>query len=653
MLIDDNGILVQDTTNMGPIDTLGGDKVAKPKKPFRSYLFADSVKKTTIFKWNINLDDATIKISDIDTTLNKFEKNYPFMKNHSVGAASIGTLGGAAIPFNYSSRYNSYSNSFSNPYGDYFFNPENVPFYNVKKPFTQFEYMTAGQKQYAEERLFVNHAQNISPSTSLDIYYQYSRKRGSYGNQQATNKNLSINFAHTGRQYTVFMGYIYNIANIVENGGIKDIGNIIDTTITEIPESAIPVNIKASNKISGNQLYLTQSVIIPLTGQKIDSTTNFNLIPTLSLGMSVNYSAYKKMYLDKKSNTGDFYENWYLNKTTTRDSINEKNTDLKFFFKYQPYNTYGEIGTITAGLGYSNEKYYNFNPKQFIVNSYAVEKENLYVYSSMNGGYYQFLRWNIYAKYYPTGHRSQDVKIGGNINLLFGKTKMPFKATLAAKFAAETPSYWAQNYVSNHFIWHNNFSKEINTQFDFNFRMDKINLEIGVTQSIDKNKIFYNEKSTPEQYLGTVSVTSLFLKKDFKWKGLNLQHRVNLQLSSNQQVAPVPLVAANITYFYDIPVVKNVLNIHIGIDAYYNTKFNGFGYNPAVGQFYHQSAIKLGNYPMFDVFAVGKWKKLRFILKVQHVNFDWYENNRNYIQVVDHPLNRLMFTFGFSWNFYD
>ena len=643
-----DNILKKDTLNT-PLDTIGGKKKNRIKKPFNSYLFADSVKKTAIIEWNISLSDATAKIVPMDTVLADFQKNYIFMKKNRTGVASVGPLGGAVMPLNYADRYDNYENSFTNPYGDYFLTPETASFYNSKTSFTQFEYMTSGQRQYAEEHLFVNHAQNISPSTSIDLFYRNNRKRGHYTNQRAINKNLSINLAHTGRRYSLFAGYINNIADIIDNGGVTDITNVTDTTLN--PATVIPVNLKATNDIRGNQFYITQAYVIPLRGNKMDSTTNLNMVPSLSVGMSLNYSSYKKIYEDTKTDVGEYFDDWYLNSSRSLDSIHEKNTDIKFFSKYQPLNKYAPISSITAGVGYTNEQYYNFNPQDYISPTGVNTRNSLYVYGGIDGNYYQFFNWKGYAKYYPIGDRNQDIEFGGNINVNLGDINQPTRLKFAAEISTTTPSYWTENYISNHYIWNNDFKKEFKMKYDFNFRIDKINLEIGYTQTFETDKVFYNALSLPEQCSTTVSVSSFFIKKDFEWKGINLQHRAQVQLSSDQKVAPVPLLALNLTYFYELVVVKNVLTMQLGVDGYYNTEYYGPGYNPALGQFYNQQDTKLGNYPTLDFFVTGKWKKLRFLLKMQNVSYGWF--NTNAFQVKDHPLNRSMFTFGFSWNFYD
>ena len=69
------------------------------------------------------------------------------------------------------------------PLYSYLYTPESAPFYNVKKPLTQLGYITAGQRQYAEENISILHAQNITPSTGFNVTYHTMGTRGIYMNQ--------------------------------------------------------------------------------------------------------------------------------------------------------------------------------------------------------------------------------------------------------------------------------------------------------------------------------------------------------------------------------------------------------------------------------------------------------------------------------------
>lgn len=154
------------------------------------------------------------------------------------------------------------------------------------------------------------------------------------------------------------------------------------------------------------------------------------------------------------------------------------------------------------------------------------------------------------------------------------------------------------------------------------------------------------------QHGGNVSVSGLYARKDFRIGGLHLNHRVLLQFSTVQEVVPVPLASAYLSYFYEFNVVKNVLRLQIGLDGRYNTEYYAFGYNPATAQFYNQREKKLGNYPMIDVFVAAKWKRMRILAKMQHLNDNLF-GDRNYFTVLHYPQNKRVFKMGFSWSFYD
>ncbi|MEG2281746.1 MAG: putative porin, partial [Rikenellaceae bacterium] len=149
-----------------------------------------------------------------------------------------------------------------------------------------------------------------------------------------------------------------------------------------------------------------------------------------------------------------------------------------------------------------------------------------------------------------------------------------------------------------------------------------------------------------------VSVTEAYINKNFVVGGLHLEHSLLAQFTSNERIVPVPKFAANLCYYYEFNVVKNVLRMQIGAEGYYNTRYHAPGYNPSVGQFYNQRDVMTGNYPFTNVFITGKWKRMRILLKYQHLNYELY-GGRDYMSAAHYPNNRGMFKYGLSWTFYD
>lgn len=658
------------------IDTIGGKKKNKPKKPLSSYLFDDSLKTNKIIAWKYNPYTNGIERVKVDTMLNDFAQDYFFKAKDGIGSAYLGNLGAGTMPLEYSARPRGGRLSFLDPYKEYLYTPDNVIFYNSKVAFSQFTYITSGQRDRAEEDFRLTHAQNISPSTGFNLTYRNNRTRGMYENQQSINKNFSFAFAHTGKRYTTHFGYFFNSGDIRENGGVENVSEIRDTLI-DLPQNIL-INLKdAKTKFKGNGFYFTQSLAVPLSSLKSNDTTlvesdvplssldSLKLLrkkrtmgsdianrTTLFFGTSVEYDSYKKIYTDTKQESGDFYKEWYLNPTMTNDSIRETNLNLKFFAQFQPFNKDGAISLIGGGVGLENSGYYYFKPGDYISGGSKVSKKSFFVYGDAKGNWREYVAWDANIKYFPIGYRSQDLSLGGNLALSAYIRQRPISLILSASFDTQSPSYWVRDFYSNHFMWNNDFGKEIRTTFEAKLDIKSIHTEIGVNQILSTNTVYYNAQSMPTQYDGALSVTALYLKKDFVIGGLNLNHKVLVQKSSNELVAPVPLGAINIEYFYRFHVVKDILEMEVGFNGSYNTEYYGFGYNPSLSQFYNQRDIQVGNYPMLDVFATGKWKRLRFIVKFQNVNYELF-GGRNYFDVARYPLNRRMMKFGLSWSFYN
>lgn len=646
-----------------PLDTIGSKRPRRPPKPLESWYFNDSIKSKSMFSWTIDPYTNNVRMVEIDTMLHDFQKNYFFLKENPVGVTYLGNLGAAVVPLDFTERADNYNLSFLDAYDPYLYREDNVRFYNGRKPYTNAAYFTSGQRQYAEEQFSLIHQQNINPSTSINLSYRNNKTRGIYQNQKSTNKNLSLALSHTGKRYSMHMGYIYNMGDIAENGGVANDAYIIapEGEYAGLPRN-IPVNLQdARNHFKGNEFYFTQTLAVPLVSvMKYDTAmlNNFQLKKvaeetSLFFGTSFKYSAYRNVYTDTKAGSGDFYRNWYINPNQSRDSIRERMIDVKAFAQFQPYKRDGIIGLISAGVGYSNEKYYMFSPSDYIFQGRkdAVDN-NIYIYADAQGQYKKYLKWMADVKYIPIGERTQDLSVGGNVDISAYIKQRPITLSFSARFTLQSPSYWVSNYSSNHFRWNNNFGKQNVTELKAALKITPIRLNVGVTQSILNQYIYFGTTGTPRQADGAVSVTGIFLNKDFVYRGWHFEHNVLFQYSSDRRVVPVPTIAANINYYFEFDVVKNVLRVSLGLEGYYNTLYYGFGYNPAIQQFYNQRDVRIGNYPMINAFVTGKWKRMRILIKYQHLNYDLF-GLYNYMGAAHYPQNRGMLRYGLSWSFYD
>jgi hypothetical protein len=154
------------------------------------------------------------------------------------------------------------------------------------------------------------------------------------------------------------------------------------------------------------------------------------------------------------------------------------------------------------------------------------------------------------------------------------------------------------------------------------------------------------------QHGGNIQVFSAMLEQNFKLGPLHWDNEITYQKSSNQSVLPLPQLNAY-TNLYLLFRIAKVLRVQLGGDMRYYTSYYAPDYSPAIGQFATQDAsysrIKIGNYPIINVYANLHLKNCRIYAGVNHVN----ANAGHAFWAPHYAINPLTFRFGLSWNFFN
>ena len=670
-----NGQNVNLGGNFGADNEEGGNKkdstkINRIRRPLESYYFDDSIRALPNFQWTVDRDMNDVIISPLDTLIDNWRLDYPYFLD-GVGDMTLGGLGQSTLPFNYFDRPDNQDFEFAQSYDAYTYRMDNVPFYNSKTPYLNFMYLESGQKRYREEHFEVVMAHNVSPSTSFNVNYKARGTKGLYDWQRTRNNNLSLAFAHTGKRYSLHAAYINNRIEQRENGGAVGLWAVADT-IFEHP-SGVPMKLaeaEAENSYRNNSFFVKQAYALPLV-PLTDYDFSLADLPAIYIGHTFEYNTWSKLYTDKFATyidergsindngeyspvEGRYYENWYISPTMSRDSICERVVSNKVFVEAQPWDREGAIGRLGGGVGLDLHYYSQFNLDSYIGGGNAVNKEtSWYAYGAVSGKIRRFADWGADAKFYPSGYRGGDLSLNAYLALTARFRGHP--VILSGRFSQmrQSPSYWQNNLFSNHYVWFNSFDKEDETRFEVSLKVPDWALELSFWQGVVSNKIYYGATSLVAQEASAISLTSLYARKDFRIGGLHLDHRVLLQWSTNQEVIPVPLCSAYLSYYYEFWVEKKkVLRMQIGVDGRFNTSYYAPSYNPALSAFYNQRDYQVGDYPYLDAFIMAKWKRMRIFLKYQHVNMGLFGNGE-YMTVAGYPQNPGMFKFGISWGFYD
>ena len=115
---------------------------------------------------------------------------------------------------------------------------------------------------------------------------------------------------------------------------------------------------------------------------------------------------------------------------------------------------------------------------------------------------------------------------------------------------------------------------------------------------------------------------------------------------------PLPLLALNFRYYLQFDVVKKVMQMQIGANGTYTTKWYLPAYNPVLGVFHNQNETEYGNCPYIDAFVNLQWKRACIFIKAINVNMGWPSKSADYFTADGYIAPQRAIKFGISWPFY-
>lgn len=619
--------------------------------------FSDSLYFKRILVFNSDNYFNSVTLTDLDTTFNDWYTEYPFFKE-DVNATYLGTIGSASQNYNYFKRRESEVSPFFSPYLTYTYMPDDLQFYNTKSPYTELAYWGTlfSYKEKEESSVKFLHTQNITPALNIQMMYQQFGAAGLLEKETTNNRTLTFTGNYLGKRYVASGGYMHNIVKRTENGGVQNSAEVLDTIIDA---KAIAINLSsASNRLVKNTVFIHQSYGIPINFKHRGDTIAIGEGTMAYFGHIGEYSTYSKAYSDVISasdNVGRAFYNdkFYINPTTSYDSLRVMQLENKAFFRLQPWSNDAIVSNIDGGVGYQYLQIYSFNPATFLTGNKDVKQNNLYAYGGARGQFRKYFAWDAFGKYQFAGYYINDFEINANARFSF----YPFKdknegISLTARFSTtrKRPDYYSNNLYTNHYIWENNFDKVAKTKIEGELSIPKWKLSAFFGYSIINNNLYYDTLGVIRQSPDLINVISAYLQKDFKFWYFHLDNQVLFQISSNQDVLPLPMLSLHLRYYFECVLVKNALTMQIGADATYNTAYYAPAYNPATGAFQTQNLEKVGNCPYIDVFANFQWKRACIFLKFTNANQGWPTSD--YFSAYHYIKPKRAFKVGIYWPFY-
>ncbi len=652
-----------------------------------TFAVPDSLHFKRIITWKHERDfNNLVEVRDMDpdTSYRRSFNDYLFF-NEDINASWLGVSGSPVQFYDWFKREEEDNAIFYTPYRVWNYSVEDLPQYNTKTPYTELAYYGTlfANKEKEEANVRVLTTQNISPQMNLTIDFRRFGGNGMLKREDTANKTFVASTNYLGKKYLMHAGFIYNKISRSENGGIVDEAWIRDTIVDA---REIDVYLRdASSQLKKKTLFLDQTYRIPFSflknlkdrkkegevpadstlaampqPQQVDTTLGIDTdVMTAFIGHSSEYSVFSKSYSDKISDPAgkEFYgDRFYINPTTSMDSLRVMRLDNKVFLRLQPWKEDGIVSKLDVGIGDKLANYYSFSPVDYIRGSNNVIQNSVYLYAGANGQYRKYLTWSARGKYNFLGYEINDFNVEGDMAF----NAYPFRRartsplTVGVHFetSLKEPDYYQQHLFTNHFRWDNDFGKISTTKLEASLSIPRWEMAASFSYGLLTGNIYYDNLGMASQNTAPMSVMTAALRKNFIiWK-FHLDHHAMLQLSSNEDVLPLPLVALNFRYYIQFDVVPRVMQMQIGANGTYTTRWYAPAYNPVLGVFHNQNESLYGNCPYIDAFVNIQWKKASIFIKAVNVNMGWPNKSADYFTAAGYIGPQRAIKFGITWPFW-
>ncbi|MBR4740482.1 MAG: putative porin [Bacteroidales bacterium] len=628
----------------------------------------DSLYYKRLVSWKHNRLWNSIETFQWDTTANYHFYDYPFMRK-DVGASWLGMPGSAVQQYNWFKRDDETSTSFYAPMESWTYTPDNLPQFNTKTPYTELEYFgnLFNNSTLSADNFRVFTTQNILPELNIALEMKRYGGAGTLRNEETNNRTYFVAGNYIGKKYLAHAGFIYNKSTRQESGGVQDNMWVRDTTV-DVRE--IEVNLAtATNRYKKISFFLDQSYRIPFEFlEKLKHRGDTTWVPADTLnkdimtgfiGTSSEYTTYSKKYVDNTSTAlSAFYRDaFYINPNKSTDSLRTSRLENRIFVRLQPWKEDAIVSKLEGGIGHRFQTFYLQAPNEVLYKAANNRWNSFYAYAGAEGKLSKYFNWDATGLFNFAGHEAGDFYVKANAAISF----YPFRRakqspiTLGAHFetSLKEPDFYQQHFYSNHFKWENNFGKTSTTRINATLDIPKWRLKAQAGYALIKGLNYYDTLGVARQNTSAMSVLMAGISHHLVLGPLHLENSALFQVSSAQDILPLPTLALNLRYYFQFNIVNpKVLQMQIGINTRFTTKWYAPWYNPVSGTFALQTETQYGEVPVTDIFINMQWKKCCLFLKFENAGRGWPSRAHDYFTAHHYIQTAPMLKFGISWPFY-
>jgi len=652
---------VKNLTNDQQLDSLR-KKLDKKKD---SVVFSSKFIKVT----NERLLKDSTQLFKLDTGLYNFENYSPDNQPRSP-RITLGNLGRDERSLLYEPSHAIGFDAGLHTLDTYLLNPQDINYYRARVPYTQLYGVTGGLK---EQMFRILHTQNINPRFNVGFNLNFIGSRGFYSYNLPLAQNVSnVNAAaftwyeSKNKRYNVLGNLIYNNLKTPETGSIRNDSIFKTGSIDKSTEAVRLPN--TYEQWAGGGLYVKQVYYIG----RIDSLSraganSANILPTQRVSYTLSYNSRKYNF---KQNDGDAYNvfpDYYFESNYARDSLTVKHLSNDFSYSFYLRNKSAKTvkNELKLDVGLTQDIYsYSQYVRDTTLNQYG-SKVNTAV--KVQGTSFQDLTLKARLSYRLNERMGlegdfQQIAQGRDFGDFFYDAKLKIgggkkagRIVFEGYSQSSSPPLVYTDWISNHYIFHNNFKSQKTNSVSFNYINDALKLDLKAEYFLISDYLYFESQeggndAHPVQLGSDINLLKVSLGKTITWRRWHFEDYLVYQKTDYQSTLRTPEFY-NYTSIYYKTLLFNVLYSNIGLNVRYNSQYVAPSYAVGLGQFYNGQNVTYSSYPVATLFFKATLQRTNFFAMYDYVNQGLF--SPGYYTVNRYPMGDRILTIGVSWAFYN
>lgn len=587
----------------------------------------------------------------IDTSLFEAELYNPMVKKYRL-YQDLGNIGtpSQSLVFNPTA-----DNGFQLGTGamqQYYKRSDDARFYKAQKPYTDIQYV-----QGSKELLFLDLllTKNVSKRWNIGVDFRRISSLGYYVNQKSSiwSTRVFSSYESKNKRYVLLNSIIWNKGYIEMNGGLID-----DSTYEALSgaNKQVGVNLQGKgpdgsggprNLFRNTSFHTAQYWYFGKYRTLINGNdTSRQFTQRAGIKHTVDVERFSFLYKDKNLLNKDFYPAFYFDTTQTYDSLHQ--------FMLQ------NSVTLFKGLFLKDsvsEKYTSYFTLKHQYIEIAQRVNNVKINNVLAA--VSILPWvntwpgkfspSIDASYCLTGYNKGDYYVNP---VFYYNLSKKYAFSLNTLFQQKEQDYLTNHFVSNHYVWDNQFKKTQTMFFSAAVsEQKKGGWKLNGSLTSLNRLVYFDTTALPVQAAKAVQIIGISLARSFQFGNFFLHNQLWYQHTDNKAVMRLPEFGIFERFYYEKRLFKKVMLAQIGVDVSFYTSYYAKAFNPVTRQFQLQNSVKTGNYPIVDVFFNMQLKRAILFFKFDHANADISGNNS--YAGPHQPLPYRSFRLGIRWRMFD